>query len=32
MGVDHTKLIYPFQGRDFRQTDVAENVVTQLLA
>jgi arylsulfatase A-like enzyme len=22
MGVDHTKLTYPFQGRDFRLTDV----------
>ena len=32
MGVDHTKLIYRFQGRDFRLTDVAGNVVTQLLA
>jgi hypothetical protein len=32
MGVDHTKLTYRFQGRDFRLTDVAGNVVTKLLA
>jgi hypothetical protein len=23
MGIDHTKLTYPFEGRDFRLTDVA---------
>ncbi|HET6246795.1 MAG TPA: DUF1501 domain-containing protein [Tepidisphaeraceae bacterium] len=32
LGFDHTKLTYRFQGRDFRLTDVAGNVVTKLLA
>jgi hypothetical protein len=32
MGMDHTKLTYRFQGRDFRLTDVAGNVVQKLLA
>src|SRR5262245_15759016 len=32
LGIDHTKLTYRFQGRDFRLTDVAGNVVTRLLA
>jgi hypothetical protein len=32
MGIDHTKLTYRFQGRDFRLTDVAGNVVTKLMA
>ena len=32
MGVDHTKLIYRFQGRDFRLTDVSGNLVQKLLA
>ena len=31
-GLDHTKLTYRFQGRDFRLTDVAGNVVTKLLS
>jgi hypothetical protein len=31
-GFDHTRLTYRFQGRDFRLTDVAGNVVTKLLA
>jgi hypothetical protein len=31
MGIDHTKLIYKFQGRDFRLTDVAGNVITKLI-
>jgi hypothetical protein len=31
-GLDHLKLTYRFQGRDFRLTDVAGNVVTPLLA
>ena len=31
-GMDHKKLTYKFQGRDFRLTDVAGNVVTKLLA
>ncbi|HTE17892.1 MAG TPA: DUF1501 domain-containing protein, partial [Armatimonadota bacterium] len=32
LGIDHTKLVYRFQGRDFRLTDVAGTVVKQLLA
>jgi hypothetical protein len=32
MGLQHTKLTYRFQGRDFRLTDVAGNVVKKLLA
>lgn len=32
MGLDHTKLTYRFQGRDFRLTDVSGNVVRKLLA
>ena len=32
LGVDHTRLTYRFQGRDFRLTDVAGNVVAKLLA
>jgi hypothetical protein len=32
MGIDHTKLTYRFQGRDFRLTDVAGNVVDQLIS
>jgi hypothetical protein len=31
LGLDHTKLTYRFQGREFRLTDIAGNVVTQLL-
>jgi hypothetical protein len=31
MGIDHTKLTYRFEGRDFRLTDVAGNVVERLL-
>ncbi|HTE17316.1 MAG TPA: DUF1501 domain-containing protein, partial [Armatimonadota bacterium] len=31
MGVDHTKLTYRFQGRDYRLTDVAGEVVKKLL-
>ena len=31
-GLDHTRLVHRFQGRDFRLTDVAGNVVTKLLA
>jgi hypothetical protein len=31
-GLDHTKLTYRFQGRDFRLTDVGGKVVAQLLA
>ena len=32
LGIDHEKLTYKFQGRDFRLTDVHGNVVTKLLA
>jgi len=32
LGIDHTKLTYRAQGRDFRLTDVAGKVVTGLLA
>jgi hypothetical protein len=31
MGIDHTKLIYRFEGRDFRLTDVAGNVIDKLI-
>ena len=30
-GIDHTRLTYRFQGRDFRLTDVSGNVVAPLL-
>ncbi len=32
MGLDHTRLTYRFQGRDFRLTDVHGNVVNDLIA
>jgi Protein of unknown function (DUF1501) len=32
LGLDHTKLTFRFQGRDFRLTDVGGQVVTKLLA
>ena len=32
MGIEHTKLTYRFQGRDFRLTDVEGEVVRKLLA
>jgi hypothetical protein len=32
LGFDHTRLTYRFQGRPFRLTDVAGNVVESLLA
>lgn len=32
LGFEHTKLTYRFQGRDFRLTDVAGEVVNRLLA
>lgn len=32
MGLDHTQLTYRFQGRDFRLTDVAGEVVHKLIA
>jgi hypothetical protein len=32
MGIDHLRLTYGYAGRDFRLTDVAGNVVKQILA
>jgi len=32
MGIDHTRLTYRFQGRDFRLTDVAGKVIQPILA
>jgi Protein of unknown function (DUF1501) len=32
IGIDHTRLTYRFQGRDFRLTDISGNVVKKLLA
>ena len=32
MGIDHEKLTYRFQGRDFRLTDVHGKVLTPILA
>jgi uncharacterized protein (DUF1501 family) len=32
LGIDHKRLTYKFQGRDFRLTDVHGNVVKQILA
>ena len=32
LGIDHTRLTYRFQGRDFRLTDVHGNVVKDILA
>jgi Protein of unknown function (DUF1501) len=32
LGLDHKRLTYRFQGRDFRLTDVHGEVVTKLLA
>lgn len=32
LGLDHTKLTYRFQGRDYRLTDVHGNVVKEILA
>jgi hypothetical protein len=32
LGLDHTRLTYRFQGRDFRLTDIAGQVVPQLIA
>ena len=31
MGLDHTRLVYRFQGRDYRLTDVSGRVVEELL-
>jgi hypothetical protein len=32
MGMDHTKLTFRFQGRDYRLTDVHGKVVKEILA
>jgi len=32
LGIDHEKLTYPFQGREFRLTDVDGHVVNEILA
>jgi hypothetical protein len=32
MGIDHTRLTYPYSGRFFRLTDVAGHVMTDVLA
>ena len=32
MGIDHTQLTYRYSGRDFRLTDVAGNVVKEIIA
>ena len=32
LGIDHERLTYRFQGRDFRLTDVHGNVVHDILA
>ena len=32
LGIDHLRLVYPYQGRDFRLTDVAGEVVAPILA
>jgi len=32
LGLDHERLTYRFQGRDFRLTDVAGNVITEVIA
>jgi hypothetical protein len=32
LGIDHTRLTYKFQGRDFRLTDVEGRVVEGVLA
>ena len=31
MGIDHTKLSYRYSGRDFRLTDVAGNVIHDIV-
>ena len=32
LGIDHLRLTYRFQGRDYRLTDIAGNVVHDILA
>ena len=32
MGVNHKKLTYPFQGRDFRLTDIHGHLIKDILS
>ncbi len=32
LGIDHTRLMVKFQGRDFRLTDVSGRIIEKLLA
>jgi hypothetical protein len=32
LGIDHERLTYRYQGRDFRLTDVSGQVIPQLLS
>jgi translation initiation factor IF-3 len=32
LGLDHTKLTFRFQGRDFRLTDIGGEVIRKMLA
>jgi hypothetical protein len=32
LGLDHTRLTFKFQGRDFRLTDVSGQVIEKVLA
>jgi hypothetical protein len=32
LGIDHLRLTYRFQGRDFRLTDIAGEVIRPILA
>jgi hypothetical protein len=32
LGFDHEKLVYPFQGRSFRLTDVHGRVINEIVA
>jgi hypothetical protein len=32
LGIDHKKLTYRFQGRNFRLTDLEGNVITKIIA
>jgi hypothetical protein len=32
LGLDHTRLTYRFQGRDFRLTDVSGEVIQDIVA
>ncbi|MDX1946727.1 MAG: DUF1501 domain-containing protein [Pirellulaceae bacterium] len=32
LDLDHTRLTYPYSGRDFRLTDVPGNVATEIIA